>query len=107
MVKFRKKPMVIEAFQLTEESRRDNSSWPSWAHDAWNKDDGRDGNEPEEGALSCEIGVGDGPLFVFTKEGKMTAQIGDWIIQGVNGEIYPCKPEIFAATYDLVDEGAA
>jgi hypothetical protein len=102
MAKFRKKPVIIEAFQLTAKARSDNSSWPSWATNAWLKDDGREGGSAEEGALSCEIGIPDGPLYVFTKEGRMTADIGDWIIQGVQGELYPCKPDIFAATYDRV-----
>ena len=40
-------------------------------------------------------------LLIFTLEGRMTADIGDWIIKGVKGECYPCKPEIFEITYDL------
>ena len=42
-------------------------------------------------------------IIIPTLEGEMTAQIGDWIIQGVNGEIYPCKPDIFEKTYDKVE----
>lgn len=38
-----------------------------------------------------------------TLEGRMTAEIGDYIIQGIKGEFYPCKPDIFMATYDLAD----
>lgn len=41
---------------------------------------------------------------IRTLEGTMRANNGDWIIQGVNGEIYPCKPDIFEKTYDLVGE---
>jgi len=40
-------------------------------------------------------------LKIFTLEGKMSAQVGDWIIQGVKGEFYPCKPDIFEMTYEL------
>lgn len=43
-------------------------------------------------------------LFVKTEEGLMEASVGDWIIKGVKGELYPCKPEIFAATYDPASE---
>ena len=43
-------------------------------------------------------------LTIQTLEGEMTANNGDWIIRGVKGELYPCKPDIFAATYDPVDE---
>jgi hypothetical protein len=42
--------------------------------------------------------------YVETLEGKMRVQIGDWIITGIKGERYPCKPDIFAATYDRVDD---
>lgn len=41
---------------------------------------------------------------IETLEGTMTAEPGDWIITGVKGEIYPCKPDIFEATYELVSE---
>jgi hypothetical protein len=41
-------------------------------------------------------------LEVPTFEGTMTANVGDWIIRGVAGELYPCKPDIFAATYEQV-----
>lgn len=47
-------------------------------------------------------GDGTGACLIETLEGTMRAQIGDWIIRGVNGELYPCKPDIFAATYGLV-----
>lgn len=43
-------------------------------------------------------------LSVPTLEGIMTADVGDWIIKGVQGECYPCKPDIFEATYDPVKE---
>ena len=39
-------------------------------------------------------------LEIFTDEGTMTAKPGDWIIKGIKGEFYPCKPDIFAATYE-------
>jgi hypothetical protein len=42
-------------------------------------------------------------LRIPTLEGNMEASIGDWIIRGVKGEFYPCKPDIFAATYEAVD----
>ncbi len=47
-------------------------------------------------------------IYITTLEGVMTASIGDWIIKGIMGEFYPCKPEIFEATYDeVVDESRA
>ncbi len=94
-MKFRKKPVVIEAFQMSEEARADNRDWPEWLNRAWKKD------QREEGSL--------GPdsesiyfLLIGTLEGYLTVSPGDWIIQGVKGEIYPCKPDIFEATYERV-----
>lgn len=43
-------------------------------------------------------------LRIHTLEGTHQANVGDWIIKGVAGEFYPCKPDIFAATYDLIEE---
>lgn len=60
--KFRKKPIVVEAYQTDKE------------------------------------------LIVQTLEGPLRAAPGDWIITGVNGEQYPCKPDVFEKTYELVDE---
>jgi len=45
----------------------------------------------------------DGSLAIDTMEGTMRADVGDWVICGVKGEFYPCKPDIFAATYDFVE----
>jgi hypothetical protein len=47
---------------------------------------------------------GPDPLVISTLEGDMKANPGDWIITGVNGEVYPCKPDIFEKTYEPVDE---
>ena len=44
-------------------------------------------------------------IYIDTLEGQMKADKGDWIITGVNGEQYPCKPEIFKKTYDILEEG--
>ena len=84
MPKFRKKPVEIDAV-------------------LW------DGNmttvEPLLIGSSCESveqDLGDPALLIPTLEGTMRAEVGDWIIRGVKGEIYPCKPDIFAATYDAV-----
>lgn len=82
MAKFRKKPVVIEAVQF----RLVDAVWP-------------DGVEsPAEG----ERGFGYG--YIQTLEGRMMVTDGDWIITGVKGEKYPCKPDIFAATYEAVEE---
>jgi len=98
-LKFRKKPVVIEAFQMTTSRRWDNSKWPEWLHKAWNM--------PEfcEGALSIDA---DDParelLVIGTLEGVHRVTWGDYIIQGVKGELYSCKPDIFEATYESAEE---
>lgn len=59
--------------------------------------------EPLLAWSSCEAveqNLGDPALLIPTLEGTMRAEVGDWIICGVKGELYPCKPDIFAATYE-------
>lgn len=100
-MKYRKKPVEIEAFQMTPERRNNNSEWPHWLNEAWQK------SVPQMGAVfHCADGCLEGeptPLFIQTLEGTMKVGWGDFIIRGVKGELYPCKPDIFAATYEVVD----
>lgn len=103
---FRKKPVVIEAFQMTQERRQNNSEWPNWLHEAWNKD------IMDKGAVfpyDVLTGRSDGTdkLRVSTLEndarGSLVIEWNDFIIRGVQGELYPCKPDIFAVTYEAVE----
>lgn len=87
-MKFRKKPVVIEAVQW-KNTKIICPPGPLWFVEA-----------EEKGKI---ILCGD-ELKIKTLEGEMTAIPGDWIIQGVNGEIYPCKPDIFEKTYEKVEE---
>ncbi len=99
-LKFRKKPIVIEAFQMTKERRQDNSEWPNWLNLAWNTP------SHESGALypsDWPMSDGTDTLKITTLEGEMNVDWNDWIIQGVNGKIYPCKPDIFEKTYEQVE----
>ena len=97
---YRKRPVVVEAFQMTRERRRDNSEWPVWLHDAWQRED------TETGSLyPHEYGRDDGVVLIKTLEGVHKVSWGDWIIRGVAGELYPCKPDIFEATYEKVHPG--
>ena len=96
MSKYRKKPVVIEAFQMTPDRRMDNSEWPAWLGEAWN------GERDAEGTLQrvdMNAALPD-MLEVVTLEGKHLVTWGDYIIRGVKGELYPCKPDIFSATYE-------
>ena len=98
MSKYRKKPIVIEAFQMTKEHRWDNSEWPNWLHIAWNKDYG-------EGALFIDADdTARERLVIGTLEGVHRVEWDDWIIKGIKGELYPCKPDIFEATYEPVKD---
>jgi len=81
---YRKKPVVIEARQYTRESRAEVIAWAE-ATGTGIDDDGAE-YELEN-------------IIIRTLEGDHRAAPGDWIIRGVKGEFYPCKPDIFAATY--------
>jgi hypothetical protein len=82
MTKFRKKPVVIEAIQLN----------------LFNFD-------VVENFVGGDIGKNQkGETVIATLEGAMKCSIGDFIIKGVNGEFYPCKPDIFEKTYDPVED---
>jgi hypothetical protein len=98
-MKYKKKPVVIEAFQMTKERRWDNFEWPSWLHRAWQL-------EPGEGSLwiDPDNNPNNENLVCGTLEGVHRISWNDWIIQGVNGEIYPCKQDIFEKTYRKVEE---
>ena len=98
-MKFRKKPVVIEAFQMTRERRQDNSEWPNWLNQAWQK-------KPSEGAVWPQHypnSDGTDQLCIGTLEGVHIVSWNDYIIQGIKGELYACKPDIFEATYERVE----
>ena len=91
--RYRKKPVVIHALQWTGENLRDVIAFTDGPPDTRNHHAGMKWEEYAE--LVRREG-----LKIFTLEGTMDASIGDWIIRGVKGEFYPCKPDIFAATYE-------
>ena len=88
-MKFRKKPVVIEAIQLTDQNGYEIIRW---AHN---------GLPPEANSIFVRSFT---VLSIRTLEGEMFAYPGDWIIKGVKGEFYPCKPDIFDATYEKVKD---
>ena len=83
-MKYRKKPVVIEAMQYNAEDPMDVLTWLT-----------KNGEDVRVSAVS---------IYISTLEGEMTASDGDFIIKGVQGEFYPCKPDIFEATYEKVEE---
>lgn len=94
---FVKKPVMIEAIQWTGENLKEVLDFTG-KHDKF--------NEWFENFKDYQNHVSNsGDIFkIFTLEGVMEASPGDWIIRGVKGEHYPCKPDIFEATYDPAPE---
>lgn len=87
--KYRKKPVVIEAMQVLDDMRQ-HIAIRQWA--AEHTDEGE--------IIPISITAFDSTMVIHTLEGDMRADLGDYIIRGVNGEFYPCKPDIFEKTYD-------
>ena len=81
-MKYRKKPVEVEAIRYT----------------------GNNIAEIGEFSGAYEVTYNQGQLYIYTLEGTMRAERGDYIIKGIKGEIYPCKPDIFIETYEKVDE---
>ena len=104
-MKFRKKPVVIEAIQWTG-SRNRFVEILKWANGVTGDNiiDGGAVFHPTVVGTDDDCLTSSWPLFINTLEGTMAASIGDWIIKGVNGEFYPCKPDIFAKTYERIEE---
>ena len=82
MARYRKKPVEIEAVQFTGENADEIGHFAG---------------------LAVSVAGRDHHLQIKTLEGIMTVSSGDWVIRGVKGEFYPCKPDIFEATYEAVD----
>lgn len=90
MAKFKKKPVVVEAFHWTaDENQKEDPQWLT--------------SRLNSSVRVINNGTPQVQMEIDTLEGTMVATPGDWIIQGVKGEIYPCKPDIFAMTYDPVE----
>ena len=90
-MRFRKRPVEIEAWLFAPGEQQ-----PRWLREAINR--GTVYFSLKGGDDDPRTPTGEGYL-IKTLEGTMLAEHGDWIIQGVKGEIYPCKPDIFAMTY--------
>lgn len=95
MASYRKKPVVIEAFKWTRDTELEDS--PTWIIDAINNGDIRTYE------ISGLIGAPKIYMEIDTLEGTHIANVGDYIIKGIKGELYPCKPDIFEATYEVAE----
>lgn len=103
MNKYRKKPIVIEAVRVWKNMGGLDNDWnhpgrkgdmPQWLIDAY---------EGKNDTVKTVVFMPDG-VDIVTLEGTMRADVGDYIIRGVKGELYPCKPDIFVTTYEVVEE---
>lgn len=90
---YRKKPVVIQAVQWTGDNLYEVIAFTDGPPDIRSMHANMKWDEYRD------LVARDG-LMIFTLEGKMLANVGDWIIKGVKGEHYPCKPDVFAATYE-------
>ena len=87
MAKYRKKPVVIEAIRWSGSNVEEVNKFT---------------NKPPQRILSWDESLNES-VIISTLEGDMRAKKGDYIIKGVNGEFYPCKPDIFKKTYEKVE----
>lgn len=88
---FRKKPVTIEAVRVAKHMGLE----PQWFADAVTR-----GDVVTHGLGKFADALVRVRVEINTLEGVMTANEGDWLIKGIQGELYPCKPDIFAATYE-------
>ena len=88
--RFRKKPVVVEAIQFTgHDAYMEICAWMR----GWGED-------------PCRLIAYSTPdMFVNTTEGRMQADLNDWIIRGTHGEFYPCKPDVFVTVYERLSTG--
>ena len=82
MAKFRQRPVEVEAVRFT----------------------GTNGDAIEAFADSHRVYVSNGTVKIRTPEGTLRASAGDWIVRSVGGDCVPCRPDVFAATYEPVDD---
>ncbi|WP_286713792.1 hypothetical protein [Acinetobacter sp. UBA2581] len=90
-MKYRKKPVVIDAIQWDGKNAEEVFSFTG------NKAKFYEWHQYNESGIDKHI------IQINTLEGVMSANVGDYIIKGVQGEFYPCKPDIFEATYEVAE----
>jgi len=94
---YRKRPVVIEAMQLTGSSGEIHAVY-QWVEN--NTQGSFDPLDPITPGSGVSIDPSTGFMLIATLEGVMQAKPGDYIIRGIQGEFYPCKPDIFEASYE-------
>ncbi len=109
-MKYRRKPIVVEAVQVDGTTKQDDEirKWSDklvaghWSNKQFARDNGGHVVVVKQGAQGFNHISGILEYNIKTLEGTMKAEYGDWIIRGVTGEFYPCKPDIFEMTYEAV-----
>ena len=91
-MKFRKKPVIVEAKQFETNNEVGSPNMDTIV------------NWINQGQSNCGAWHNGTDIFINTLEGTMKAEVKDWIIRGIKGEFYPCKPDIFEATYEPVHD---
>jgi hypothetical protein len=86
-MRYTKKPVTIEAIQMTPTNRQSDEAWPAWLLAAVYSE-------------NRTVQFRNNEIVIETLEGVLTVDVDDFIIQGLKGELYPCKPDIFALSYD-------
>ena len=90
--RFRKKPVTVEAMQWTGNNSPAIASWSDLAFTVTDDEDREHTDDPEATAS----------VYDRLHSTRVLVYTGDWIIKGISGEFYPCRPDVFAATYDAV-----
>jgi hypothetical protein len=102
-MKYRKKPIIIEAMQFPD-SGPEQGDVSRWIEANAGKLNLYDGQIESHITTSTQATWRWSCASIDTLEGSMIVNIGDWIIKGIKGEFYPCKPDIFEATYEAAEE---
>ena len=99
-MQYRKKPVVIDAFKYEGDLKNSDGGYrvPDWAAAAF------ESGIMHYGYKLKDVGCAELGLFIETLEGTHHVSVGDYVIRGVNGKLYPCKPDIFEKAYEKVEE---
>lgn len=102
MPKYRKKPIVVDAVQITRALLHTAERWPPWLFNAWQLP------SEQEGSFTGRLNSGnDGDqveYYLHADRGEVRVYMGDYIIRGAVGELYPCRPSVFESTYEALED---
>ena len=102
---YRRKPLVIEAFQMTADRAESRDDWPEWLEEAYQKGLGYARDVPVPAALRCFSDGDESEVVIDTPRGQVAVNEDDWIIRATADDLYPCPPKLFADTYENIPKG--